>query len=311
MSNYEDKNKVKELFLIFLLTVATGYFGINGFSILMSIFPAFSIVIGVKYGMKYNLINMILAIMLLSAINGFAYIPALSMYIGLSAILNLGIDKGEKISKVLLKSGTYTFLFLALISVILKVYFNVDIALSLKEALELGLEDTITQLESTGSGYDIVSIKSVMEESINFIADTFPVMLAAGAFTISTISYGIAAYIVRKNDIKHVEVLRLRDFRLSSTFSMASLLILAVVIAIKFMELSIYGPLVSNLTLILYTLVFIQGLGVISYFLSKANVYRVLKFLILGFLAFNPMLSMLVSFAGVVDIVFNFRKIKD
>jgi uncharacterized protein YybS (DUF2232 family) len=311
LGNYEDKDKIKELLLIFLLTATTGYLGISRFPLLMMLFPALSVAIGVKYGLRYNMVNIGLSIITISLIAGLTYIPALSIYIGLAAILNLGMNRDEKASKVVLKGGTYMFLALSLISIALKIYFEIDILESLKTSLETGLADTLRQLESAGTDYDMATIKSVMQSSIDFMVSIFPAILAFGAFFISTISYVIASYIVKKSGRKSVEVPKLSGFRLSSAFSLSSVVILVVVLAMKLFGVSAYRPLVSNLTFILYMLVFIQGLGVVSYFLNKTRMHSILKWIILIFLALNAGLSMVVSFVGVLDIVFNFRKIKD
>lgn len=311
MSNKEYKEKTKELIFIFLLTLATGFFGINGFSLLMLIFPAFSIVAGVKYGLKYNLTNMILAVAVLSIIGGAGYILPLSIYIGLATILDLAIKRKERVSRTILAGGTYMLLILSTIFVVLKLFFEVDIVDALEISLRTGLNETIDQLSKAETSYDLASIKIAMEQSINFVISVFPVIMLIGSFIVSIASYGTSSYILNRKGIAKVDNLKLMDFRLSSKFSFSAVLIVIAVIAIRLMGLSIYESLALNLTTILYLLVFIQGLGVASYFLGKTKLNKFLKTIIIIFLAFNVALSMVVSFVGVLDIVLNFRKIRD
>lgn len=313
MSNQESRNTIKDLLIATLLTSITGFFGVNGFSLLMLIFPAVSIILGVKRGLKYNILSMVLSILAISVVQGVGYIVPLSVYIGLAAIINIAINRRESVSKIVLSGGTYMFLVLALISVALKLFFKVDIVEGLEASLRLGLKETLEQLGSSSNteSYDIASIKLTMEESIGFMISIFPVIMASGAFMVSVASYWVTSHVLKRNGISHIDTLKLSKFRLSSKFSVAALVILIVTFAMKLMGISVYDALVLNLTTVLYILVFIQGIGVIAHFLGKTRINRAIRTAILVFLALNVALSMLISFVGVLDIVFNFRKIKD
>ncbi|OHW61624.1 hypothetical protein EUAN_19390 [Andreesenia angusta] len=313
MSNQESRTTLKDLSIAILLTSITGFFGVNGFSLLMLIFPAFSVIVGVKHGLKYSILSMAISIMAISSVQGMGYVLPLSLYIGIAAVLSIYINRRERVSKIVLAGGTYMFLALAAISVALKLIFEVDVVESLESSLRLGLKETIEQLGSASNteNYDIASIKLAMEESIGFMVAIFPVIMVSGAFMISVVSYWVASHILKRNGISHVDTLKLSNFRLSSKFSVAAVVILIVTFAIKLMGLPVYEALVLNLTTALYLVVFIQGIGVIAYFLGKTRINRAIRTTILVFLAFNVALSMFVSFVGVLDIVFNFRKIKD
>lgn len=311
MSNQESKGIFKDLSIAVLLTAFTGFFGLNGFSLLMLIFPAFSVIMGVKHGLKYNITAMVISIVAIAVLQGAGYIVPLSIYIGLSAVINREIARRESVSKTVLAGGTYMFLALALVSIGLKLIFGLDVVESLEEALRMGLDDTMKQLATTAESYDMTSIKSAMEESIALMIGIFPVIMAAGAFMTSIASYWVVSHILNRNGIMDVETIKLGKFRLSSKFSVAAVVIMVATFMIKFIGLAIYEPLVLNLTTALFILVFIQGLGVISNLLGKTKLNRAIKTAILVFLVLSVGLSMIISFIGVLDIIFNFRKIRE
>ena len=64
-----------------------------------------------------------------------------------------------------------------------------------------------------------------------------------------------------------------------------------------------------NLALVFGFAFFIQGFSLLAYFLGKFNVGKAFRVLITFFVLFNPLFLQILFFAGLFDILFNFRKI--
>lgn len=301
--------KIRELILVTLLTIAKGYFGMKGFPILLLIYSSISVVIGVKYGIKYNIINMLVSSAALSAVLGITYLPIFLMYLGLSVILNRGIDSGERISKTVMAGSSYLFITATIALMVSKLYFRVDFLSILNGTIETNINSSLKELKAMNG--DIIAIKAVMEQSIQFINIAFPGIVILLTLAISAASYGIANYIIRRNGIKNITPMRLSDFKLSNKFTAAAAIILLVVFGIRFMDLGLYERLVVNLIFILYSLLFVQGLAIASYLMGKSNLNWILKFIIIFFLIINMTLGKFIILIGVLDILFNFRKIKE
>jgi uncharacterized protein YybS (DUF2232 family) len=65
-----------------------------------------------------------------------------------------------------------------------------------------------------------------------------------------------------------------------------------------------------NLTIFFPYLFMIQGLSLLAFFLNRMKANKILRITIVIFVIFNPVFSRILVFAGLLEILFNFRKLK-
>jgi uncharacterized protein YybS (DUF2232 family) len=71
---------------------------------------------------------------------------------------------------------------------------------------------------------------------------------------------------------------------------------------------TIYGRIGLNLQIVTQSLFIVQGVAIVYYFLSRYIQSRGVKIIILLFVVFQPILSTILSWLGVLDTWFDFRK---
>ncbi len=65
-----------------------------------------------------------------------------------------------------------------------------------------------------------------------------------------------------------------------------------------------------NLTIFFPYLFMIQGLSLLAFFLNRMKANKILRIAIVIFVLFNPVFSRILVFAGLLEVLFNFRKLK-
>ena len=71
----------------------------------------------------------------------------------------------------------------------------------------------------------------------------------------------------------------------------------------------ILKPLGLNLQIVFYFVFLIQGFSLIAFYMGKFNVAKILRVFVVLLVFFNPFISQIVIWAGMFDILFNFRHI--
>ena len=71
---------------------------------------------------------------------------------------------------------------------------------------------------------------------------------------------------------------------------------------------TIYGRIGLNLQIVTQSLFIVQGVAIVYYFLSRYIQSRGVKIIILLFVVFQPIFSTILSWLGVLDTWFDFRK---
>ena len=72
---------------------------------------------------------------------------------------------------------------------------------------------------------------------------------------------------------------------------------------------TVYGKIGLNLQIVTQSLFIVQGMAIAYFFLSRYIASRAMKIFILVFIVFQPVLSTILSWLGVIDTWFDFRKL--
>ena len=140
-------------------------------------------------------------------------------------------------------------------------------------------------------------------------------ILFSMSIMLSILTYFLAIYTlkkIRKNDLKEkLMQIKFSRFYLPGNAVLTSFVLYILIMLIEILNIPLYTDLILvNLELIFYILFLIQGVSVAIFFTKKwLKAGHVIKF-ILGIIAVSIVGIMGISILGMVDSIFDFRKVK-
>lgn len=82
------------------------------------------------------------------------------------------------------------------------------------------------------------------------------------------------------------------------------------VFLLKIIKIFYYETIFINILVLLFFLFFIEGLSVVSFFIGKIRMGKLGKIIFIFLIILSLPLSIIVSTIGLLDVIFDFRKIK-
>lgn len=316
MKGLNQKNDNNKPFLesILAIGISTIYMliAIYFLPILGILFPAAFIVLGIRNGMKYNIISMIISTLLLGLFAdktiGFFILLA---FAPISIALNYLIKKRKSSQEIML----YTTI-VALISYIITITLlgkitGISFVNQIEEAFSQVLKSQIKLLKDMGlSSYEMYettdNLKNIYEYMILIIPSTIIMFSMFTAFLNSVISTSI----LRKMGYGIVSVPRFSYFKLPDDIILGTIVIYVGVFILRALKVTYHETILINVTLLISFFFFLEGLAVIIFYLNKSRLNKVIKGILIIFIIVTVPLSAIISIIGFLDIIFDFRRIR-
>jgi len=102
-----------------------------------------------------------------------------------------------------------------------------------------------------------------------------------------------------------------KNFKLPNNIVVGMLVISGLTILVGQFNIVDYDTLSANILFLFQIVFFIQGLALVRFLMDKYNINRFLRVLIIIFIIINPAFSLSVIVAGLADVLFDFRKLKE
>lgn len=316
MKGLNQKNDNNKPFLesILAIGISTIYMliAIYFLPILGILFPAAFIVLGIRNGMKYNIISMIISTLLLGLFAdktiGFFILLA---FAPISIALNYLIKKRKSSQEIML----YTTI-VALISYIITITLlgkitGISFVNQIEEAFSQVLKSQIKLLKDMGlSSYEMYettdNLKNIYEYMILIIPSTIIMFSMFTAFLNNIISTSI----LRKMGYGIVSVPRFSYFKLPDDIILGTIVIYVGVFILRALKVTYHETILINVTLLISCFFFLEGLAVIIFYLNKSRLNKVIKGILIIFIIVTVPLSAIISIIGFLDIIFDFRRIR-
>ena len=211
--------------------------------------------------------------------------------------------------------GTIAFI-LGLIAnyLVSKYLFNINMLEEFTSVMKAQLSTQISVIQESVS--NLASMPNITEESIiQTVLNIMPLILFSRAIILAILTYFLAIYTlkkIRKNNIKEtLKGIKFSRFYLPGNAILTSFVLYILIMLIEILNIPLYTDLILvNLELIFYILFLIQGVSVAIFFTKKwLKAGHVIKF-ILGIIAVSIVGIMGISILGMVDSIFDFRKVK-
>jgi len=148
--------------------------------------------------------------------------------------------------------------------------------------------------------------EDTFKQVLNMVSLALPAILVVASVFDTTLNFFLGKWVGKRIGITFPEYPAFRNWRFP--VSVFWMFILSWVFVL-FGGNTVFGKIGLNLQIVTQTLFIVQGVAIVYFFLSSYIQSRVIKIAILLFIVFQPLLSSILSWVGVLDTWFDFRKI--
>lgn len=211
--------------------------------------------------------------------------------------------------------GTIAFI-LGLIAnyLISKYVFNINMLEEFTSVMKVQLSTQISAIQESVS--TLASVPNITEESlIQTVLNIMPLILFSRAIILAILTYFLAIFTlkkIRKSNLKEaLKEIKFSRFYLPGNAVLTSFILYILIMLLEILKVPLYTDLILvNLELIFYILFLIQGVSVAIFFAKKwLKSGQIIKFIV-GIIAIFLLGVMGISILGMVDSIFDFRKVK-
>lgn len=294
-----------------------GVYYVQGLSILSVIVSAIFVVISTLSDNKGTCTSVTIVILALM----FFLNPVYIFDICLNCIIP-GIIIGIATKKVLTHNDENKFepIFTGVLAFILglianylisKYLFNIDMLAEFTKTMKEQLVTNTEIMQEYMAGLSSTPLKMDADSMMKLVLNIMPLIMFSRAIILSIIIYFIAIFTlkrIRKMDLKEIKFSR---FYLPGNAVVTSFVMYLAIMLLEIFKIPLYTDLIIiNLESIFYILFLIQGIAVTIFFAKKwFKSKQIFKFFV-GLISIFSFGIIAVSLVGMVDCVFDFRKLK-
>jgi len=275
------------------------------------IWPVPIVILGIRHGFRTSILSTVVAGVFVAILSG--PIQAFTVVLGFGLI---GIAMGWAIKrdfspfKVLLIGGISSFISKVVLVGVSLLVMGIN---PITQEITL-MKESLTMIGNMykGMGMSPDTVKSTITQFnsvLDLMAVAFPGLLLISSFMDSFLTYQVTKAILSRLGQK------LEQFTPFWQWQLPAYTVTLFLLGKLFTMLEVYWPVGAlkvlglNLIVIFSVAFFLQGFSVLAYFLAKWNVSKVLRIIIVFLIFFNPIMTLIIFWAGMLDILFNFRHI--
>lgn len=307
-----NTRKITETAVIVGIMVVFGFFGFYGFPIINTLYPVPAIIIGVRHDIKYSFLSVLASSLIIGILLDILTGIFLFIVFGVFAVVLAHlIGKKNKPYKVIIGSTFAHLISTIIVIYILQLITGVKFADQISTFLNEAVDAQLKIFESMGfSNYEMFEAGEVFRLTINYIIAIIPSILIITSVFISYINYWISATILVRLGHNTVTKPKFIHFALPQNFIIGVGVIILATLALKYFSPTYYETVFLNLIVLGFFMFFLQGFAVILYFIGKMKINSIVKVILIVIILIYMPLSLIISLIGVVDSIFDFRKIR-
>lgn len=312
LDNKKNKKRVENFLAVAIATVVM-LLGIYYIPIIIFLYPIPFIILGVKYEMKNNILGMIVSTIIIGLIvDKVSGIIILASYLPLSIVLNYNIKSRKKSIETIAISTLVLFMSSLLVLSIMDNMTGVSVITKLEGTFAQALEGQIEALKETElSSSDIFKINDFFENLYDYVLLVLPSTILIFSLITVYLNHLISVLILRKLGYGIVSVPRFSRFKLPNNILIGIGIMFLGTFLLKVFKLFYYKTIFLNLIFLVFFIFFVQGISVIDYKLIEKNTNGFFRIFIILFLIMILPLQGIITFMGVLDAFFDFRKLRE
>lgn len=311
MNQGKDNRKSLESVVLIGIMSIFFMFSIYYFEALLFLLPIPFVIFGVKNGLFSSLLSLVTTLLIvgiiLNPITSLSYFLLFAPFIVLSIYL---IRKRTRASQVVVYGAVALFISILILFGILNLS-GVDLISELEEQFSLILSGQMDYLKDMGlTTYELLQTRDSLKSEYERMLMLIPSVMLITSYLISYINYQLITLGLKKIGIRILYLPKFSRFRLPDNFTIGALVMALTTFFIRMMNISYADTLYVNIIVLLGSVLFLQGLAIVSFFLIKIKTKKFLRLITYLIIFFTPQIFSAMALLGGIDIIFDVRKIK-
>lgn len=281
--------------------------------LLLLLLPVPFIILGIRNNTYSSIAGMtVLTILLAGVENGSLAISFFIIFMPFIITVQYFIEEKESIFKTIIIGAVVIllslFLMLFIESRITDITLVEELESSFNSVMNMQIEG-LEELELTNS--ELLKIKETLKDSYEYILVVMPSTFLILSLIASYLNYKLSTFIVNNMGYREIKIPDFSLLKLPENILIGTATIIVTTFIIDWLELSYHSALVTNISLLIGTMFYIQGLSAFSYLLKRLKIGKFFRIILL-FLNFIYMpMRLILIIVGFSDSIFDFRKIRN
>ncbi|MDI3533942.1 MAG: hypothetical protein PWQ82_307 [Thermosediminibacterales bacterium] len=294
-----------------ILSIASLYIPVLG--VFISFFwPVPIILLGIRHGLKISILATVVSglvvAMLAEPVQAFTVILGFGL---IGVTLGYALRKDFSPGKTLFVGSIASLISKVILVGITLAILNINPITQQVDLMKEAIDHAVKLYSSMGIDADrLETFKKSFNQMADMIGIVIPGLFVMASVLDTFLNYTIARLVLNRLGQKIENFPPLKYWQMP-TYTVA--LFLTGIILMMFYniyKIDILRFLGVNLQMVFSFVFIIQGLALLSYFLNKFRVSKVFRVIIIFLFFFNPLFSQLLLWGGMLDILFDFRKLK-
>lgn len=314
MRNLDDdnfKDDILETVGIIGFMVVYALLAIHSFPLLLFLFPAPFIYIGVKKDLKIAIGGITIVSLLVGLMaDTYSGIVLFELFMPLSLVIIYEITNRKKSTEVLLYSTVVFFISCLLLYGLIQDITGASIITQMEESFREIVNVQVEMFRESGlTNYELSRTRDQLKNTYSYIVSILPAILIILSMFASYINYYASAIALRRSGIGIASIPNFSRFKLPSTIIPGIVVIFVALNLAKGLDIPKFDAIVLNIIVFTWFIFSVQGLSVIDYFMINRKFKTIIRIIIIILIAFIIPVGSILSLIGFIDAIFDFRKL--
>lgn len=275
------------------------------------VWPVPIVILGIRHGLRISILATVVSGIIVAMLEGPTQALTVVLSFGLiGVVMGWAIKHDFSPVKIMLVSGAASLVSRLVLVIMTFAIMGINPLTEEIAAMRESMDYAINLYKGMGINPDTLkSMTESFDNIFNLLSVAIPAMLILGAVLDAFLNYAVVKMVMARLGQK------LKDFVPFWQWRMPTYTVFFYLVGVLLVMLEQYWPagvlrtVGLNLQVIFYFAFIIEGFSLMAYYMGKYMVPRGLRLLIVFMVFFNPFISQIVLWAGMFDILFNFRHI--
>lgn len=314
MRNLDDdnfKDDILETVGIIGFMVVYALLAIHSLPLLLFLFPAPFIYIGVKKDLKIAIGGITIVSLLVGLMaDTYSGIVLFELFMPLSLVIIYEIINRKKSTEILLYSTVVFFISCLLLYGLIQDITGASIITQMEESFREIVNVQVEMFRESGlTNYELSRTRDQLKNTYSYIVSILPAILIILSMFASYINYYASAIALRRSGIGIASIPNFSRFKLPSTIIPGIVVIFVALSLAKGLDIPKFDAIVLNIIVFTWFIFSVQGLSVIDYFMINRKFKTIIRIIIIILIAFIIPVGSILSLIGFIDAIFDFRKL--
>lgn len=270
------------------------------------------VVLGIKNGILASVIGMGALTGIVSFLfGGWVGIMGLVLFGPMVLVIQFMINKKRKISEIFMAASLVFFISIIILGIISTQTRGVEIKDDLSSLFQNNKEQMLSALEEQDlSELDMSSLEATIDIFYKNMMAIMPTVMILISSIIGYLNYKVSTWALYKMGNKKIEVPDFSRFALPKDIAIGIILSYVLIFVLKSRNIDYHAGLAININGLLSVMFLVQGVSLISYFLKSKGIGKFIRIVFISFIINISIIGNIILFAGMLDIIFDFRKIR-